>query len=83
MAKKRLAKRKKNKMSNKMSKRALDISENEREFPKKIKLEYKLVLVKISSEHPETDIDDHETQTFLLIFNLLLEAELRTEYLIS
>ena len=49
MAKKRLAKRKKNKMSNKMSKRALDISENEREFPKKIKLEYKLVSVKISS----------------------------------
>ena len=76
MAKKRLAKRTKNKMSNKMSTKALDISENETEFSKRTKLEHKLISVTISNKHPEIDIDDHEIQNFLLVFNLLLEAEL-------
>ena len=30
----------------------------------------------INNKHPKIDIDDHEIQKFLLIFNLLLEAEL-------
>ena len=34
-----------------------------------------MILVTISNKHPETDIDDHEIQKFLLIFNLLIEAE--------
>ena len=71
MAKKRLADRTKNKMSNKMSKKALDISENETEFSKKIKLEHKLISVTISNK----------IQIFLLIFNLLLEAELNKDNL--
>ena len=51
------------------------------EFSKKIKLEHKLILVTIGNKHPEIDIDDHEIQTFLLIFNLLLEAELNKDSL--
>ena len=81
MAKKRLAKRTKNKMSNKMSTKALDISENETEFSKRTKLEHKLISVTISNKHPEIDIDDHKIQNFLLIFNLLLEAELNKDNL--
>ena len=61
------------------SKRSLVISENETDFSKKIKLDHKLISVTISNKHPEIDIDDHEIQKFLLIFNLLLEAELNKE----
>ena len=32
-------------------------------------------MVTISNKHPEIDIDDHEIQKFLLIFNSLIEAE--------
>ena len=81
MAKKRLAERTKNKMSNKMSKKALDIPENETEFSKKTKLGHKLISVTISNKHPEIDIDDHQIQNFLLIFNLLLQAELNKDNL--
>ena len=51
------------------------------EFSKKTKLEHKLISVTIGNKHPEIDIDDHEIQTFLLIFNLLLEAELNKDSL--
>ena len=61
------------------SERSLVISENETYFSKKIKLEHKLISVTINNKHPEIDIDDHEIQKFLLIFNLLLEAELNKE----
>ena len=61
------------------SKRSLVISENETDFSKKIKLEYKLISVIINNKHLEIDIDDHEIQKFLLIFNLLVEAELNEE----
>ena len=44
-------------------------------YQKKIKLEHKLISVTISNKHPEIDIDDHEIQKILLIFNLLFEAE--------
>ena len=48
---------------------------------KKIKLEHKLISVRISNKHPEIDIVDHEIQRFvsieavLIVFNLLIEAE--------
>ena len=48
-------------------------------FLKKITLEHKLISVTISNKHPEIDIDDHKIQKFLLIFNLVLEAELNKE----
>ena len=32
-------------------------------------------MVTISNKHPEIDIDDHEIQKFLLIFNIIIEAE--------
>ena len=51
------------------------------EFSKKIKLEHKLISVTIGNKHSEIDIDDHEIQIFLLIFNLLLEAELNKDSL--
>ena len=51
------------------------------EFSEKIKLEHKLISVTIGNKHPEIDIDDHEIQRFLLIFNLLLEAELNKDSL--
>ena len=74
MARKRSKnKNKKIKMS---SKRLLDNSaKQETDLWKKIKLEHKLILVTISNKHPGIDIDDHEIQNFLLVFNLLIEAE--------
>ena len=42
------------------SKRLLNTSEEETDFSKKIKLDHKLILVTISSKHPEIDIDNHE-----------------------
>ena len=88
MVRKRSVKKEKNKMA---SKRPLNISENETDFSKKIKLEHKLISVTIRNKHPEINIDDHEIRKFLLVFNLLMEAELnkentkvaKTEYLIS
>ena len=32
-------------------------------------------MVTISNKHPEIDVDDHEIQKCLLIFNLSIEAE--------
>ena len=72
MARKRSTKNSNNKMT---SKRLLNTPEEETDFSKKIKLDHKLISVTISSKHPEIDIDDHEKQNFLLIFNLLIEAE--------
>ena len=58
------------------SKRLLENSEEEEtDLTKKIKLEYKLILVIINNKHPEIDINDHEIQELLLISNLLTEAE--------
>ena len=76
MVRKRSVKKEKGKMA---SKRSLNISENETDFSEKINLEHKLISVTISNKYPEINIDDHEIQKFLLIFNLLLEAELNKE----
>ena len=61
------------------SKTSSIISENETFFSKQIKLKHKLISVTISNKHPEINIDDPEIQNFLLIFNLLLEVELKKE----
>ena len=76
MVRKRSVKKEKNKMA---SKRSLNISENEKDFFKTIKLEHKLISVTVSNKHPEINIDDHEIQKFWVIFGLLLEAELNKE----
>ena len=76
MVRKRSVKKEKNKMA---SKRSLNISENEKDFFKTIKLEHKLISVTVSNKHPEINIDDHEIQKFWVIFSLLLEAELNKE----
>ena len=57
------------------SKRSLDNLSEETGLSKGIKPEQKRISVAISNKHPEIDIDDHEIQTFLLIFNLLIEIE--------
>ena len=72
MARKRSKKNKKNKMA---SKRILNSTKEETDLSKKIKLKLKLISVTISKKHPEIDINDHEIQKILLIFNLLIEAE--------
>ena len=72
MARKRSKKNKKNKMA---SKRILNSTKEETHLSKKIKLKLKLISVTISKKHPEIDINDHEIQKILLIFNLLIEAE--------
>ena len=71
-------KRSKNKKIKMSSKRLLDNCEKEEtdlSKKKQKKLEHKLLSLTISNKHPEIDIDDHEIQKLLLIFNLLLEAE--------
>ena len=60
------------------SKRLFDNSEEEEtnlSTTTKKKYQNKLISVAIGNKHPEIDINDHEIQNFLLIFNLLLEAE--------
>ena len=57
------------------SKRSLDNLSEETGLSKGIKPEQKRISVAIGNKHPEIDIDDHEIQKFLLIFNLLIEIE--------
>ena len=53
-----------------MAKRLLDLSNEESELRKKIKLENEIILDKIE----EIDISEHEVAKFLLIFHLLMET---------
>ena len=53
-----------------MAKRLLDLSNEESELTKKIKLENEIILDKIK----EIDISEHEVEKFLLIFHLLTET---------
>ena len=57
------------------SKWLLDNLSEETGLSKGTKLEQKQISVTISNKHPEIDIDDHEIQKVLLIFNLLIEVE--------
>ena len=50
---------------------------------KKIKLEQNLIPESISKNYPDIDINDHEVNKFLLIFNLLLETSLKEERLLE
>ena len=59
MVRKRSVKKEKNKLA---SKRYLNISENEKDFSKKVKLEHKLISVTISNKNLEINIDEHEIQ---------------------
>ena len=56
-----------------MAKRLLDLSIEDSEFRKKIKLENKLIWNKIKNVNEEFDIYQHELEKFLLIFHILIK----------
>ena len=51
-------------------------SDNMSSLAKKIKLEHKSLSEKISKNHPDIDVHEHEIYKFLLIFNEILETSL-------
>ena len=57
-----------------MVKRLLDLSNEESELRKKIKLENEIILDKIKDINEEIDINKHDVEKFLLIFHLLMET---------
>ena len=57
-----------------MAKRLLDLSNEESELRKKIKLENEIILDKIKDINEEIDINKHDVEKFLLIFHLLMET---------
>ena len=59
-------------------KRLLDNLSENTGLSKGIKLEQKQISVTISNKHPEIDLDDHEIEKVLLIFNLLIEVETKS-----
>ena len=56
-----------------MAKRLFDLSIEDSEFRKKIKLENKLIWNKIKNVNEEFDINQHELEKFLLIFHILIK----------
>ena len=52
-----------------MAKRLLDLSNEESQLRKKIKLENEMILDKIQNIDEDTNINQHEVETFLLIFH--------------
>ena len=57
-----------------MAKKLLDLSEEENNLTKKIKLENGLIRDKLKGINEELDIDQHEVGKFLLIFHLLMQS---------
>ena len=57
-----------------MAKRLLDLSNEESQLRKKIKLENELILDKLKDIHEEIDINEHEVEKFLLIFHTLVKT---------
>ena len=57
-----------------MAKRLLDISNEESQLRKKIKLENKMILDQIKDIDEEIDINEHQVEKFLLIFHTLMET---------
>ena len=57
-----------------MAKKLLDLSEEENNLRKKIKLENGLIRDKLKGINEELDIDQHEVGKFLLIFHLLTQS---------
>ena len=68
----------KQKHKNEFKKRlnSLKDSNNISSLAEKIKLEHKLISEKISKNHPDIDVHQHEIYKFLLIFNEILETSL-------
>ena len=56
-----------------MAKRLLDLSNEDSEFRKKIKLENELIWDKIKNVNEEFNVNQHEVEKFLLIFRILME----------
>ena len=46
------------------------------EFLKKVKIEHKTISSIIRKKHPEIDIEEHELNKFLIIFNAVIESNL-------
>ena len=57
-----------------MAKRLLNLSNEESQLRKKIKLENELTLDKLKEIHEEIDINEQKVKKFLLIFNSLMET---------
>ena len=57
-----------------MAKRLVDLSNEESQLRKKIKLEKELILDKLKDIHEEIDVNEHEVEKFLLIFHILMET---------
>ena len=57
-----------------MAKRLLDLSNEESQLRKKIKLENELILDKLKDIHKEIGINEHKVEKFLLIFHTLMET---------
>ena len=64
------------KMNSKIDSNDLKDSNNVLSLAKKIKLEHKLIPEKISKNHPDVDVHEHEIYKFLLTFNEILETSL-------
>ena len=56
-----------------MAKRLLDLSNEDSEFRKKIKLENELIWDKIKNVNKEFNVNQHEIKKKLLIFHILIE----------
>ena len=63
-------------MNSKRDSHSLKDPNNVLSLAKKIKLEHKLISEKISKNHPDIDVHEHEIYKFLLIFNEILETSL-------
>ena len=57
-----------------MAKRLLDLSNEESQLRKKIKLENEMILDKIKDIDENININQHEVQKFLLIFHSLMQT---------
>ena len=57
-----------------MAKRLLDLSNEESQLRKKIKLENEMILDKLKDIQEEIDINEHEVEMLLLIFHSLMET---------
>ena len=56
-----------------MAKRLLDLSNEDSEFRKKIKLENELIWDKIKNVNKEFNVNQHKVEKFLLLFHILME----------
>ena len=57
-----------------MSKRLNELSKEETNLRKKVKMELDAISEKIAEKHSTINIDEHKIEKILLIFHLLLEA---------